>query len=111
MVVPFPEFVEEHHGKEAALKESVDMNENNNQNSNVTENMLEIDELENENCDGLFACPEQSCVKEYTHPRFLESHICRGNHVYSKNENSYDKVKKIWSEKCIAVDRQYKVLV
>ncbi|CAG2213242.1 unnamed protein product [Mytilus edulis] len=111
MVVPFPEFVEEHHGKVAALKESVDMNENNNQNSNVTENMLEIDELENENCDGLFACPEQSCVKEYTHPRFLESHICRGNHVYSKNENSYDKVKKIWSEKCIAVDRQYKVLV
>ncbi|CAC5425009.1 unnamed protein product [Mytilus coruscus] len=85
MVVPFPEFVEEHHGKLAALKESVDMNENNNHDSNDTENMSEINELENEDCDGHFACPKQSCVKVYTHPRFLEAHICSGNHVYSKN--------------------------
>ncbi|CAC5387035.1 unnamed protein product [Mytilus coruscus] len=94
MVVPFPEFVEEYYGKLAALKESVDMNENNNHDSNDTENMLEINELENGDCDGLFACPEQSCVKVYTHPRFLEAHIYSGNHVYSKNENSYDKVKR-----------------
>ncbi|CAC5420344.1 unnamed protein product [Mytilus coruscus] len=111
MVVPFPEFVEEHHGKLAALKESVDINMDNNHNNNDTENMSQINELENEDGDGLFVCPEQSYVKVYTHPPFLEAHICSGNHVYSENENSYDKVKKIWSEKCIAVDRQYKVLV
>lgn len=53
----------------AALKESVAMNENNNQNINDTENMLEIDELENENCDGLLCMPwTELCKSVYTSP-------------------------------------------
>lgn len=104
VVIPF-QHLGEHHGKVKDI--SVNMNH---QHQTFVEN---AEQSENQEEDGLelFACPEECCTKVYTLPRFLEAHIVRGDHEFTATENVYDKVKKIWSEKCIAVDREYKVLV
>ncbi|XP_062600025.1 uncharacterized protein LOC134261618 [Saccostrea cucullata] len=60
---------------------------------------------------GLFACPEQGCMKVYRKQCLLECHICVGNHLYCNTENTLDKVKHLWAEKCIAVEKNFKVLV
>ncbi|KAK3107468.1 hypothetical protein FSP39_015222 [Pinctada imbricata] len=58
-----------------------------------------------------YACPEQTCTKAFTKSHFLEAHICRGNHAFPKIENSYDKVKLIWADQCMAVDGGHKLLI
>ena len=78
--------------------------------TNETEND-DVSDLTEDHVDGLFACPEQSCRKVYSRPHLLEYHICAGKHVYCNNENSYDKVKVLWSEKCVAVDHNFKVML
>ena len=78
--------------------------------TNETEN-ADVSDLTEDHVDGLFACPEQSCRKVYFRPHLLEYHICAGKHVYCNNENSYDKVKVLWSEKCVAVDHNFKVML
>jgi hypothetical protein len=59
----------------------------------------------------IFSCPEQGCSKEYRNLHSLETHICIGNHVYTNKENSIDKVKHLWAEKCMSVDKNFKVLI
>jgi hypothetical protein len=78
--------------------------------TNEAEN-VDVSDLTEDHVDGLFACPEQSCRKVYSRPHLLECHICAGKHVYCNNENSYDKVKVLWSEKCVAVDHNCKVML
>ena len=69
------------------------------------------DEINTEDMEPLFACPEQSCTKVYRKQHLLEAHICIGKHAYAKDENSYDRVKKLWAEQCMAVDHNFKVML
>lgn len=65
--------------------------------TNESEN-ADVWDLTEDHVDGLFACPEQSCRKVYSRPHLLEYQICAVKHAYCNNENSYDKVKVLWSE-------------
>jgi len=49
--------------------------------------------------------------KSISRPHLLEYHICAEKDVYCNNENSYDKVKVLWSEKCVVVDHNFKVML
>ncbi|CAG2226809.1 unnamed protein product [Mytilus edulis] len=119
VIIPFSNFVADHHGRVVLARNNIDVehenmgNDNdteNNGNENVTET-VEKEMEEDVSNDGLFACPDQSCTKVFTKPHFLEAHIVIGNHVYSTSENSYDSVKLIWAQQCGAVDREHKVLI
>ncbi|XP_071161321.1 uncharacterized protein [Mytilus edulis] len=119
VIIPFSNFVADHHGRVVLARNNIDVehenmgNDNdteNNGNENVTET-VENEMEEDVRDDGLFACPDQSCTKVFTKPHFLEAHIVIGNHVYSTSENSYDSVKLIWAQQCEAVDREHKVLI
>ncbi|VDI55018.1 Hypothetical predicted protein [Mytilus galloprovincialis] len=119
VIIPFSNFVADHHGRVVLARNNIDVehenmgNDNdteNNGNENVTET-VENEMEEDVSNDGLFACPDQSCTKVFTKPHFLEAHIVIGNHVYSTSENSYDSVKLIWAQQCEAVDREHKVLI
>lgn len=56
--------------------------------------------------EALFSCPEQRCTKVYRNLHYLEIHII-GKHVYVNKENSLDKVKHLWAEKWMAVDKNF----
>jgi len=62
-------------------------------------------------CRWIICLPRTKLRKVFSRPHLLEYHICAGKHVYCKNENSYDKVKVLWSEKCVAVDHNFMVLL
>lgn len=68
-------------------------------------------EAERNEINAVFSCPEPNCTKVYAKHNSLESHILKGKHLYSNNENSFDTVKKIWVDKCISVEREHKVLI
>ena len=71
---------------------------------------LEDDNTDAPDSDNMFSCPDQSCIMMYTRRHLLDIHVFIGKHVYSTSENSYDSDKRVWAEKCAAVDNAYKVI-